>query len=149
MIKISRAIADSDYVVGIGDGMTITLKSILRSDFKRVLLKKMIVMTGCVDEYEFRDKNRAINKKLLSEMLADFRECAELAKREAFLETCVTGWNVIDDNKQVEFTIDNVKEVFLSDENKHQVDDLIMISSQEELFWRNYEEEAKEQIKKF
>ncbi len=148
-IKINRSISDDDYVVPVGDGMTISIRSMMRSKFKHRLIVLTARKTGYLDEAEFHERNRLQNLEDKAESLALFRQQQEDARREAFLETCITGWTVRDiEGIKVPFDIGTVKEVFLDPENAHQVDDLINISAREELFWKQEEAEAIEQIKK-
>ena len=149
MIKINRSVGMQTYTVGLGDGMSIDIISTLRSNFKKQLLINTAVKTGYMDEGELREKTKAQPAKERAQTLALFQEQAESAMLEAYLETCVTGWDVYDtDGEVVPFSVAELKKLFLTDENKHQVNDLIQISSREELFWIKETNEAIEQVKK-
>ena len=149
MIKINRSVGMQAYTVGLGDNMTIDIISTLRSDFKNQLLINTAVKTGYMDEGEVLEKTKTQTPKERAQTVALFREQAESAMFEAYLETCVTGWNVHDaDGEVVPFSVAELKKLFLTDENRHQVNDLIQISSREELFWIKETNEAIEQVKK-
>ncbi|AUR84048.1 hypothetical protein NVP1047O_34 [Vibrio phage 1.047.O._10N.286.55.F2] len=149
MIKINRRVGMQAYTVGIAEGMTIDIISTLRSDFKKQLLINTAAKTGYMDEGELLEKTKTQSPKERAQTLALFREQAESAMLEAYLETCVTGWDVRDtDGVVVPFSIGELKKLFLTDENRHQVNDLIQISSREELFWIKETNEAIEQVKK-
>ena len=149
MIKINRRVGMQAYTVGIADGMTIDIISTLRSDFKKQLLINTAAKTGYMDEGELLEKTKTQTPKERAQTVALFREQAESAMFEAYLETCVTGWEVHDtDGEVVPFSVGELKKLFLTDENKHQVNDLIQISSREELFWIKETNEAVEQVKK-
>jgi hypothetical protein len=149
MIKINRSVGMQAYTVGLGDNMTIDIISTLRSNFKKQLLINTAVKTGYMDEGELREKTKAQPAKERAQTLALFQEQAESAMFEAYLETCVTGWNVHDtDGEVVPFSIAELKKLFLTDENRHQVLSLIHWSNQEELFWIKETNEAIEQVKK-
>lgn len=137
------------YTVGIAEGMTIDIISTLRSKFKEQLLINTAAKTGYMDEVELREKTKTQSPKERAQNVALFREQAESAMLEAYLETCVTDWDVRDtDGVVVPFSIKELKKLFLNDENRHQVFDLIQLSNQEELFWVKETEEAIEQVKK-
>lgn len=142
--KILRSVGNHAYTVGIGENMTMDIISILRSKFKERFVVLTAMKTGYMDESEFYEKHRTQTLEERARSFALFREQQEQAKREAYLETCVTDWQV----PGVDFSIKNLKDTFLAEENKHQIDDLIALSSQEELFWIKEEAEASEQIKK-
>lgn len=149
MIKINRSVGMQAYTVGLGDNMTIDIISTLRSNFKKQLLINTAVKTGYMDEGEVLEKTKTQTPKERAQTVALFREQAESAMLEAYLETCVTGWNVHDaDGEVVPFSVTELKKLFLTDENRHQVNDLIQISSREELFWIKETNEAIEQVKK-
>lgn len=149
MIKINRSVGMQAYTVGLGDNMTIDIISTLRSNFKKQLLINTAVKTGYMDEGEVLEKTKTQTPKERAQTVALFREQAESAMLEAYLETCVTDWNVHDtDGAVVPFSIGELKKLFLTDENRHQVNDLIQISSREELFWIKETNEAIEQVKK-
>ena len=149
MIKINRSVGMQAYTVGLGDNMTIDIISTLRSNFKKQLLINTAVKTGYMDEGEVLEKTKTQTPKERAQTVALFREQAESAMLEAYLETCVTDWNVHDaDGEVVPFSVGELKKLFLTDENKHQVNDLIQISSREELFWIKETNEAIEQVKK-
>lgn len=149
MIKINRSVGMQSYTVGLGDNMTIDIISTLRSNFKKQLLINTAVKTGYMDEGEVLEKTKTQTPKERAQTVALFREQAESAMLEAYLETCVTGWDVHDtDGEVVQFSVSELKKLFLADENKHQVNDLIQISSREELFWIKESNEAIEQVKK-
>lgn len=137
------------YTVGIAEGMTIDIISTLRSKFKEQLLINTAAKTGYMDEGELREKTKTQSPKERAQTLALFREQAESAMLEAYLETCVTDWDVRDtDGVVVPFSVKELKKLFLNEENRHQVLDLIQLSNQEELFWVKETEEAIEQVKK-
>ena len=142
--KILRSVGNHAYTVGIGENMTMDIISILRSKFRERFTVLTAMKTGYMDESEFYEKHKTQALEERARSMALFREQQEQAKREAYLETCVTGWQV----PGVDFSIQNLKDTFLAEENKHQVDDLIALSSQEELFWIKEEAGASEQIKK-
>lgn len=149
MIKINRSVGMQAYTVGLGDNMTIDIISTLRSNFKKQLLINTAIKTGYMDEGEVLEKTKTQTPKERAQTVALFREQAESAMLEAYLETCVTGWNVYDaDGEVVPFSVGELKKLFLTDENRHQVNDLIQISSREELFWIKETNEAIEQVKK-
>lgn len=149
MIKINRRVGMQAYTVGIAEGMTIDIISTLRSDFKKQLLINTTVKTGYMDEGELLEKTKTQSPKERAKNVALFREQAESAMLEAYLETCVTDWDVRDtDGVVVPFSIKELKKLFLNDENRHQVLDLIQLSNQEELFWVKETNEAIEQVKK-
>ncbi len=149
MIKINRRVGMQAYTVGIAEGMTIDIISTLRSKFKEQLLINTAAKTGYMDEGELREKTKTQSPKERAQTLALFREQAESAMLEAYLETCVTDWDVRDtDGVVVPFSIKELKKLFLNDENRHQVLDLIQLSNQEELFWVKETNEAIEQVKK-
>lgn len=143
-VKILRSVGNHAYTVGIGENMTMDIISIIRSKFRERFTVLTAMKTGYMDESEFYEKHRTQTLEERARSFALFREQQEQAKREAYLETCVTGWDVPD----VPFSIQSLKDTFLAEENIHQVDDLIALSSQEELFWIKEEKEAEEQVKK-
>lgn len=149
MIKINRRVGMQAYTVGIAEGMTIDIISTLRSKFKKQLLINTTVKTGYMDEGELLEKTKTQSPKERAQNVALFREQAESAMLEAYLETCVTDWDVRDtDGVVVPFSVKELKKLFLNDENRHQVFDLIQLSNQEELFWVKETNEAIEQVKK-
>ncbi len=149
MIKINRRVGMQAYTVGIAEGMTIDIISTLRSDYKKQLLINTAAKTGYMDEGELLEKTKTQTPKERAQTLALFREQAESAMLEAYLETCVTGWDVYDtDGEVVPFSVKELKKLFLDDENRHQVFSLMQISNQEELFWIKETDEAIEQVKK-
>lgn len=149
MIKINRSVGMQSYNVGIGDGMSIDIISTLRSNYKEQLLINTAAKTGYMDEGELLEKTKTQAPKERAQTVALFRKQAESAMLDAYLETCVAGWDVHDtDGEVVPFSIKELKGVFLTDENRHQVFDLIQLSNQEELFWIKETNEAMEQVKK-